>query len=165
MREMNRRLKSPKSRKVPAVISRLGMARLLTAGLGLGLATGCTVIDVKAEGHISSRNGWVLLPMQNLGETHLAGERVEELLSTLLRIKKGVDVAHYATSPSPQADSGKATKDGRDDASAAACKSGATAAAPKASPRWALLCASLTWPAVAPSLPPPALAQRPAAAR
>lgn len=68
-------------------------------GLGLWLiiaaAGGCAMIDVKAEGRITTRNGWVLLPVQNLGETHLAGERVEELLTALLRIQNNVELTPY----------------------------------------------------------------------
>lgn len=68
----------------------------LSAGLALALtAAGCAVIDVKAEGRITTRKGWVLLPVQNLGETHMAGERVEELLTALLRIQKNVELAPY----------------------------------------------------------------------
>lgn len=54
------------------------------------------MIDVKAEGRITTRKGWVLLPVQNLGETHMAGERVEELLTTLLRIQNNVELTPYA---------------------------------------------------------------------
>lgn len=100
----------------------------LSAGLVLALALtaagpgGCAVIDVKAEGRITTRKGWVLLPVQNLGETHMAGERVEELLTALLRIQKNVELAPYATAAARDKESATggasgfaAAKNGKDD--------------------------------------------------
>ncbi len=75
------------------------------------------MIDVKAEGRITTRKGWVLLPVQNLGETHMAGERVEELLTTLLRIQKNVELTPYtgaATGSKGAAGAGKDAKSAKD---------------------------------------------------
>ena len=95
------------------------MGRMGFLGLALGMiiaaAGGCAMIDVKAEGRITTRKGWVLLPVQNLGETHMAGERVEELLSTLLRIQNNVELSSYtgARTGSKGAASSSAGKDAK----------------------------------------------------
>jgi hypothetical protein len=65
---------------------------------GLLAASGCATLDIHAEGPLAPRSGWVLLPVQNLGEAPLAGERVEELLTTLLRTQKGIELARAPAS-------------------------------------------------------------------
>jgi hypothetical protein len=81
------------------------------AGLPLLLlvAGGCTTLDVKATAPLHGRTGWVLLPVQNQGDTAMAGERVEELLLTLLRSQKDIELTPYplalpATAPAEPKD-------------------------------------------------------------
>lgn len=89
---------SPSALEQPAATgARAGC--VAAAALALAVGGGCAMLDVKTEGRIKSRKGWVLLPVQNLGETHMAGERVEELLTTLLRIQNNVELAPYAAAP------------------------------------------------------------------
>lgn len=84
-------------RPVGPVGGRRAYGLVLTLGLMVAAVGGCARIDVKSEGRITTRKGWVLLPVQNLGETHMAGERVEELLTALLRIQKDVELTPYST--------------------------------------------------------------------
>jgi hypothetical protein len=64
---------------------------------GSCLLSGCAVLDVKASGPLHGRTGWVLLPVQNQGEAAMAGERVEELLLTLMRSQKEIELTPYPT--------------------------------------------------------------------
>lgn len=67
----------------------------LLAGSALGSLSGCAELDIKSEGPIRGRDSWVLLPMQNHSESKRAGERAEDLLTTLLRSEKGVELLPY----------------------------------------------------------------------
>lgn len=66
------------------------------------LALGCTVLSVRSDGAPARGARWLLLPVANQGEAAQAGERVEELLVTLLQTDKGVEVSHYGPSLPPR---------------------------------------------------------------
>lgn len=71
--------------------------------VALALLGGCgaTVTSVQASAPLRASARWVMLPMANYSEAPQAGERVEEMLETVLR-KAGVDaLAHY---PPPKED-------------------------------------------------------------
>lgn len=72
-------------------------ALLLCAALGaLPAVSGCTsVLDVKAETPIKRDGKWVLLPFSDFGETPQAGERAEELASSLMRVRWNVELERY----------------------------------------------------------------------
>lgn len=65
-------------------------------------ASGCTVLSVKADGVAARGARWLLLPVMNQGEPGPAGERVEELLRTVLQADKGIEVSHYGPSLPPR---------------------------------------------------------------
>lgn len=71
---------------------------LLCAVLGvMPVLTGCTsVLDVKGEAPIKRDGKWVLLPFSDFGETPQAGERAEELASSLMRVRWNVELERYA---------------------------------------------------------------------
>lgn len=76
---------------------RLLLAWLLMLGLFL-LATlaGCTgVLDVRGGKPLSPGARWVLLPFGDYGETPQAGERAEELATSLLRVRWNIDLPRY----------------------------------------------------------------------
>jgi hypothetical protein len=68
-------------------------ARVFALGLGLVLAgagaTGCasTVVRIHTSARLDARARWVILPVANYAEAAQAGERVEALLDTVLRIE------------------------------------------------------------------------------
>lgn len=108
-----------RSSRSPSALERAGTGSLAVAVLSVAVGGGCAMLDVKTEGRITTRKGWVLLPVQNLGETHMAGERVEELLATLLRIQNNVELTPYPTAPlypkeGPPDPGAKDTKDAKD---------------------------------------------------
>lgn len=61
--------------------------------LFLLLLGACTVIDVQRGARLDLRARWALLPVRDHGDGQQAGERVEELLATLLRTRLNVDPA------------------------------------------------------------------------
>lgn len=71
---------------------------LLCAALGvMPVLSGCTsVLDVKGEAPIKRDGKWVLLPFSDFGETPQAGERAEELASSLMRVRWNVELERYA---------------------------------------------------------------------
>jgi hypothetical protein len=76
---------------------RLTLAWALIVGLLLVLhLTGCTqVMDVKPSAPLSSDARWVLLPFGDYGETPQAGERAEELVTSMMRVRWNVDLERY----------------------------------------------------------------------
>lgn len=58
--------------------------------------TGCTsVMDVKRGTPLERSATWVLLPFSDYGETPQAGERAEEMASSLMRVRWDVDLLSY----------------------------------------------------------------------
>lgn len=76
---------------------RLTLAWALIVALFLLLhLTGCTqVMDVKASAPLAAEARWVLLPFGDYGETPQAGERAEELVTSMMRVRWNVDVERY----------------------------------------------------------------------
>jgi curli biogenesis system outer membrane secretion channel CsgG len=54
------------------------------------LAACTTVIEKSGRSNLESQKSWILLPFQNYSGTPRAGEKIEEILATLLR-SKGID--------------------------------------------------------------------------
>ncbi len=87
----------------PAVVQathprlRLALSWLLILGLFLVVAlSGCAnVMDVRGGMPLTSGARWVLLPFGDYGETPQAGERAEELASSLLRVRWNIDLPRY----------------------------------------------------------------------
>jgi hypothetical protein len=71
---------------------------------------GCLVKQVNPGPKLDVHARWVLLPVQNHGETPQAGERMEAILGTLLRARCGVDLRTY---PTPKEDNGLPELDDR----------------------------------------------------
>jgi hypothetical protein len=63
---------------------------LLLAGILLGALSACTVINEQGRRTFEPANSWVLLPFKNDSGTPRAGDKIEEILATLLR-SKGID--------------------------------------------------------------------------
>lgn len=83
----------------PPPPSSLPMLCALALGLGLGLGvSGCSTHQVKRGRPLDERAVWVVLPVQNLAETPLAGERTRALLATLLRMR-GIGNLREAVEP------------------------------------------------------------------
>ncbi len=61
----------------------------------LNLLIACSVIDVQKGAPLSSSERWLILPFQNYSQTPRAGEQVEEILSTLLRIRGIPNIEMY----------------------------------------------------------------------
>lgn len=59
------------------------------------LLTGCYVQQINPGPRLDRRARWVLLPVQNHGETPQAGERMEAILATLLRARGVTDLRSY----------------------------------------------------------------------
>ena len=73
------------------------LAWLLIAALFLAVTlTGCTsVLDIRGGAPLNPQARWVLLPFGDYGETPQAGERAEELASSLLRVRWNIDLPRY----------------------------------------------------------------------
>lgn len=61
----------------------------------LNLLMACSVIDVQKGVSLSSSERWMILPFQNYSQTPRAGEQVEEMLATLLRIRGVPNIKMY----------------------------------------------------------------------
>jgi hypothetical protein len=69
---------------------------VLAALLYVVTLAGCTsVLHVKAGPPLSAGVPWALLPFGDFGETPQAGERAEELATSLLRMRFGLDLERY----------------------------------------------------------------------
>jgi curli biogenesis system outer membrane secretion channel CsgG len=70
---------------------------LLLSAILLMALSACTVIDKHGIETFESSKTWVLLPFQNPSGTPRAGDKVEEILATLLRAKgmNNLQVYHY----------------------------------------------------------------------
>lgn len=67
------------------VVILLGFAIGLAGGAGAGCASS-SVIRINTTGKLDAQARWVILPVANYAETAQAGERVEALIDTVLRI-------------------------------------------------------------------------------
>lgn len=63
----------------------------LIAGL---LLAGCSSVEVERDATLPAGSGWVLLPVVNHSQAPQAGERVEALVETALRVR-GLEPVHY----------------------------------------------------------------------
>lgn len=62
----------------------------------LAVMASCTsVLEVKGSMPLTSGANWVLLPFGDFGETPQAGERAEELTSSLMRVRLNLDLERY----------------------------------------------------------------------
>lgn len=62
----------------------------------LALMASCTsVLEVKGSMPLTSGANWVLLPFGDFGETPQAGERAEEITSSLMRVRLNLDLERY----------------------------------------------------------------------
>jgi hypothetical protein len=84
-----------KARSYPQL--RLILAWLLILAMFLlAMLASCTqVMDVKVGEPLSQGARWVLLPFGDYGETPQAGERAEELASSLMRVRWNLDLVRY----------------------------------------------------------------------
>jgi hypothetical protein len=69
--------------------------------LALGLWTGCAVVDVQQGSALDLRARWALLPILDYTETTLAGARVEDPLSTLVRARWNLELTKYPAASEP----------------------------------------------------------------
>lgn len=69
----------------------------------LGIMPACTTIDRQGINTFESAKTWVLLPFQNNSGTPRAGDKVEEILATLLR-SKGINDLHIYQYPDKNAE-------------------------------------------------------------
>ncbi|MCA1663572.1 MAG: hypothetical protein LC659_04770, partial [Myxococcales bacterium] len=60
------------------------------------VCAGCVVQEIHQGPPLDRRARWVLLPVQNHGETPQAGERAEAILGTILRARGVADLRSYA---------------------------------------------------------------------
>ena len=68
----------------------------VAALFGLAMLAGCTsVLEVKGSTPLTTGVNWVLLPFGDYGETPQAGERAEELTSSLMRVRLNLDLERY----------------------------------------------------------------------
>jgi TolB-like protein len=63
--------------------------------ISLNLLIACSVIDIQKSVPLSSSERWLILPFQNYSQTPRAGEQVEEILSTLFRIRGISNIEMY----------------------------------------------------------------------
>lgn len=70
-----------------------GMLSLLAV---VGLLGGCAVQEVQRGVVLDTHARWALLPIINHAETPQAGERVQAILATLLRVRGVTDAQEYA---------------------------------------------------------------------
>ncbi len=75
----------------------------LVGGLYACALTSCAVIDVNHGPSLNPDAKWVLLPVLNLSETAQAGERVEAVLTTLIRAQGLPNFYVYNVDPGPDA--------------------------------------------------------------
>lgn len=61
----------------------------------LNLLMSCSVINVQKGVSLSSTERWMILPFVNYSQTPRAGEQVEEMLATLLRIRGVPNIEMY----------------------------------------------------------------------
>jgi hypothetical protein len=71
-------------------ITQFSRWNLLLVAILLEAVSACTVIDQHGIESFESTKTWILLPFQNHSGTPRAGDKVEEMLATLLR-GKGID--------------------------------------------------------------------------
>jgi hypothetical protein len=57
--------------------------------------SGCSVRQVKRGAPLDEHAGWAMLPVRNLAETPLAGERTRALIATLLRMRGVGDLREW----------------------------------------------------------------------
>jgi TolB-like protein len=69
--------------------------RLFFFIVSFGVLTACSVIDIQKGASLSSSERWAILPFQNYSQTPRAGEQVEEMTATLLRIRGIRDIDMY----------------------------------------------------------------------
>ena len=69
---------------------------LYVGAILLLMMTGCTsVMDVKRGSPLDHSVTWALLPFSDYGETPQAGERAEEMASSLMRVRWDLDLQSY----------------------------------------------------------------------
>lgn len=75
-----------------------GYLALVPLGLLAFLGACTSVLDVKADTPLSAKSRWALLPFGDFGETPQAGERAEEIASSLMHVKWNVELERYPSS-------------------------------------------------------------------
>lgn len=83
--------------------NQFGMRHLLLATILFGAVSACTVIDKHGRNTFESAKTWILLPFRNHSGTPRAGDKVEEILATLLR-GKGIDNLQVYQYPNEKAE-------------------------------------------------------------
>ncbi len=68
-------------------VNQFDIRRLILITVLLGSVSACTTIDKYGRDTFESSKTWILLPFQNYSGTPRAGDKVEEILATLLRSK------------------------------------------------------------------------------
>jgi TolB-like protein len=63
--------------------------------VSFGALAACSVIDIQKGASFSSSQPWAILPFQNYSQTPRAGEQVEEIVATLLRIRGIPNIEMY----------------------------------------------------------------------
>lgn len=71
-------------------VNQFDIRRLILITVLFGAVPACTVIEKSGKNMFESTRTWILLPFQNYSGTPRAGDKVEEILATLLRTK-GID--------------------------------------------------------------------------
>lgn len=71
-------------------VTQFNSRNLLLVAILLGAVSACTVIDKQGIESFQATKTWILLPFQNHSGTPRAGDKVEDILATLLR-GKGID--------------------------------------------------------------------------
>lgn len=84
-------------------IDRFDIRHFLWVTILSGVVSACTVINEHGRSTFESTKSWVLLPFQNQSGTPRAGDKVEEILATLLR-SKGIDNIRVAQYQNEKAD-------------------------------------------------------------
>jgi curli biogenesis system outer membrane secretion channel CsgG len=74
-------------------VNQFSRVNLLLVAILLSAVSACTIIDKQGIESFESTKTWILLPFQNHSGTPRAGDKVEEILATLLR-NKGIDNLH-----------------------------------------------------------------------
>jgi curli biogenesis system outer membrane secretion channel CsgG len=80
-------------------INPFGKVNLVVSAVLLMALSACTVIDKHGVEIFESSKTWVLLPFQNHSGTPRAGDKVEEILATLLRAKGMNDLHVHPYNP------------------------------------------------------------------
>ena len=82
----------PRHPYLKLVISWITIAALFL----LALLSGCTsVLNVKGSAPLQPGVNWALLPFGDFGETPQAGERAEEITTSLMRVRWNLDLERY----------------------------------------------------------------------